>query len=114
MNFKNILKIFLSLRDKEILNYAAALSFYTILSLIPLLFLCFYVFTQIPSFEMYQEKIKSLIFTFLIPTQQELIRERQQAVQEQNIQIIKNPEFNKAKTKSVSTLDELEALNAEE
>ncbi|TXE89062.1 YihY/virulence factor BrkB family protein [Campylobacter volucris] len=73
MVFKNIVKIFLGLRDKEILNYAAALSFYTILSLIPLLFLCFWVFTQIPSFEMYQEKIKNLIFTFLIPTQQDLI-----------------------------------------
>ncbi|MBF7043338.1 YihY/virulence factor BrkB family protein, partial [Campylobacter volucris] len=73
MVFKNIVKILLGLRDKEILNYAAALSFYTILSLIPLLFLCFWVFTQIPSFEMYQEKIKNLIFTFLIPTQQDLI-----------------------------------------
>ncbi|MCW0248236.1 YihY/virulence factor BrkB family protein [Campylobacter lari] len=73
MSFKNLFKILLALRDKEILNYAAALSFYTILSLIPLLFLCFWVFTQIPSFEMYQEKIKNLIFTFLIPTQQDLI-----------------------------------------
>ncbi|HEC1767295.1 TPA: YihY/virulence factor BrkB family protein [Campylobacter lari] len=73
MSFKNFFKILLALRDKEILNYAAALSFYTILSLIPLLFLCFWVFTQIPSFEIYQERIKNLIFTFLIPTQQELI-----------------------------------------
>lgn len=73
MNLRMIFKIIFSIRDKEILNYAAALSFYTILSLIPLLFICFWIFTQIPSFEMYQEKIKNLIFTFLIPTQQDLI-----------------------------------------
>ncbi|MCW1586589.1 YihY/virulence factor BrkB family protein, partial [Campylobacter jejuni] len=45
----------LNLRDKEILNYAAALSFYTILSLIPILFVCFSVFTQISSFKAYYE-----------------------------------------------------------
>ncbi|PCM56479.1 hypothetical protein CP502_08550, partial [Campylobacter sp. BCW_8712] len=35
---KNFFTILLNLRDKEILNYAAALSFYTVLSLIPILF----------------------------------------------------------------------------
>lgn len=60
-------------KDKEIMSYAAALSFYTLLSLIPILFVCFSIFTQIPSFEEYYERIKNLIFTFLIPAQQELI-----------------------------------------
>ncbi len=55
------------------MNYSAALSFYTMLSLIPILFLCFSVFTQIPSFDLYYDRFKSLIFAFLIPTQQELI-----------------------------------------
>ncbi|MCX2682541.1 YihY/virulence factor BrkB family protein [Campylobacter sp. MIT 21-1685] len=60
-------------KDKEIMNYAAALSFYTVLSLIPLLFVCFSVFTQISSFKGYYERAKQLVFTFLIPAQQDII-----------------------------------------
>ncbi|NDJ26951.1 hypothetical protein DMB95_03085 [Campylobacter sp. MIT 12-8780] len=70
---KKIWRFVLIFRDKEIFNFSAALSFYTVLSLIPLLFVCFSVFTQIPSFKAYYERIKTLIFTFLIPAQQELI-----------------------------------------
>ena len=70
---KKIFSILLNLRDKEILNYAAALSFYTILSLIPILFICFSVFTQISSFKVYYEKAKQVIFTFLIPAQQDIV-----------------------------------------
>ncbi len=66
-------KLLLALRDKEILNYSASLSFYSILSLIPILFVCFSVFTQIPSFEAHYERAKSVIFTFLIPAQQDLV-----------------------------------------
>ncbi|TQR29567.1 hypothetical protein DMB92_08155 [Campylobacter sp. MIT 99-7217] len=61
------------LRDKELFIYSAALSFYTMLSLIPILFVCFSIFTQIPSFKVYYTKIKGLIFNFLIPAQQDLI-----------------------------------------
>ena len=60
-------------KDKEVMNHSAALSFHTVLSLIPILFVCFSVFTQIPSFDVYYDRIKNLIFTFLMPTQQELI-----------------------------------------
>lgn len=70
---KRVFKLLLTLRDKEILNYSASLSFYSILSLIPILFVCFSVFTQIPSFEAHYERAKSVIFTFLIPAQQDLV-----------------------------------------
>lgn len=70
---KRIFTILSNLRDKEILNYAAALSFYTILSLIPILFVCFSAFTQISSFKAYYEKAKQVIFTFLIPAQQDIV-----------------------------------------
>ncbi|EMV3664454.1 YihY/virulence factor BrkB family protein [Campylobacter upsaliensis] len=70
---KRIFKLLSALRDKEILNYSASLSFYSILSLIPILFICFSVFTQIPSFEAHYERAKSVIFTFLIPAQQDLV-----------------------------------------
>lgn len=60
-------------KDKEIMLYSASLSFYTVLSLIPLLFVGFSIFTQIPSFKIYYEKMKQLIFNFLIPTQQDMI-----------------------------------------
>ncbi|EOZ3533151.1 YihY/virulence factor BrkB family protein [Campylobacter upsaliensis] len=70
---KRIFKLLLALRDKEILNYSASLSFYSILSLIPILFVCFSVFTQIPSFEAHYERAKSVIFAFLIPAQQDLV-----------------------------------------
>ncbi|ELS3708559.1 YihY/virulence factor BrkB family protein [Campylobacter upsaliensis] len=70
---KRVFKFLLALRDKEILNYSASLSFYSILSLIPILFVCFSVFTQIPSFEAHYERAKNVIFTFLIPAQQDLV-----------------------------------------
>ncbi|ARJ57025.1 YihY/virulence factor BrkB family protein [Campylobacter cuniculorum] len=73
MNLKNILRFLLLFKDKEIMNYSAALSFYTILSLIPILFVCFSVFTQISSFENYYERAKQVIFTFLIPAQQDMV-----------------------------------------
>ena len=70
---KQIWHFVLLFKDKEIMLYSAALSFYTVLSLIPLLFVGFSIFTQIPSFKIYYEKMKQLIFNFLIPTQQEMI-----------------------------------------
>lgn len=71
--FGRIFKILFALRDKEVLNYSAALSFYTILSLIPILFICFSVFTRISSFNTYYEKAKQVIFAFLIPAQQDIV-----------------------------------------
>lgn len=62
-----------ALKDKELFIYSAALSFYTILSLIPILFVCFSIFTQIQSFKDHYERIKGLVFNFLIPAQQDLV-----------------------------------------
>ncbi|MCW1360657.1 YihY/virulence factor BrkB family protein [Campylobacter sp. US33a] len=73
LNWRKLWTFLLAFRDKEILNYSAALSFYTILSLIPILFVCFSAFTQIPSFDGYYDKVKQLIFTFLIPAQQDMV-----------------------------------------
>lgn len=73
MYFKKTINFLLIFKDKELMNYGAALSFYTMLSIIPILFVCFSVFTQIPSFDAYYDRLKNLIFAFLIPTQQELI-----------------------------------------
>jgi len=73
MQIKDLWRSVLFFRDKELVNYAASLSFYTILSLIPILFVCFWVFTQISSFKEYYEKAKQIIFAFLIPAQQDLI-----------------------------------------
>lgn len=70
---RKILAIFRFLRDKELLNHASSLSFYTILSLIPLLLVSFSIFTQISSFKVYYERFKSLIFSFLLPTHKDLI-----------------------------------------
>ncbi|KAA6226674.1 MULTISPECIES: YihY/virulence factor BrkB family protein [unclassified Campylobacter] len=70
---KKIFRLLAVLKDKEIFNYASSLSFYTILSLIPILFVCFSVFTQIPSFKEHYSKAKQIIFTFLIPDQQDLV-----------------------------------------
>ena len=69
---KNFWHFVLMFRDKDIMLNSAALSFYTVLSLIPLLFVGFSIFTQIPSFKNYYEKMKQLIFNFLIPTQQDM------------------------------------------
>ena len=69
---KQIWHFIMLFKDKDIMLNSAALSFYTVLSLIPLLFVGFSIFTQIPSFKIYYEKMKQLIFNFLIPTQQDM------------------------------------------
>jgi membrane protein len=61
------------LKDTELAHYASSLSFHTILSLIPILLITFSIFTKMPSFQNYYEKVQSFIFNSLIPTQQELL-----------------------------------------
>lgn len=75
LKIKQIWRFLMMFKDKEIMLFSASLSFYTVLSLIPLLFVGFSIFTQIPSFKIYYEKMKQLIFNFLIPTQQDMISE---------------------------------------
>jgi len=61
------------LKDTELAHYASSLSFHTILSLIPILLITFSIFTKMPSFQNYYEKVQSFIFNSLIPTQQEMV-----------------------------------------
>ncbi|NLK66145.1 MAG: YihY family inner membrane protein [Campylobacteraceae bacterium] len=61
--------------SKELVHYAAGLSFYTVLSLIPLLLIMFSLFTQMPSFDEQILKIKNFVFESLLPSHQETISE---------------------------------------
>lgn len=63
-----ILKIY----DKNLTEYAASLSFHTLLSLLPILMLSFAIFTKMPSFSEYYAKIKTFIFSNLMPSNQEI------------------------------------------
>ncbi|NLY03352.1 MAG: YihY family inner membrane protein [Campylobacter sp.] len=59
--------------DKEIFNHSASLSFHTLLSIIPILFISFSIFTQLPSFEGHYENIKNFIFSSLLPSHQDSV-----------------------------------------
>jgi len=62
------IKIFArSFVDKELTLFAASLSFYTIFTIIPLLLIIFTLLTSLPSFNIYYERIKSFIFSNLMP-----------------------------------------------
>lgn len=71
--FKHTLLFF---KDKDLMNYAASLSFNTVLSIIPLLLVSLSIFTNLPSFSTYYEKIKDFIFSSLLPSHQEIITEQ--------------------------------------
>lgn len=70
---KSCVEFFKKLRDTELAHYASSLSFHTILSLIPILLITFSIFTKMPSFQSYYEKVQSFIFSSLIPTQQDIV-----------------------------------------
>ncbi len=59
--------------DHKLMHYAASLSFHTILALVPILLLSFFIFTKLPMFEQYLEAIKEYIFSAIIPIHQDLI-----------------------------------------
>jgi len=59
--------------DKELTLFAASLSFYTIFTIIPLLLIVLTLITSMPSFSDNYERIKSFIFSNLMPVQSELI-----------------------------------------
>ena len=73
LNPKSCVEFFKKLRDTELAHYASSLSFHTILSLIPILLITFSIFTKMPSFQSYYEKVQSFIFSSLIPTQQDIV-----------------------------------------
>lgn len=70
---KNIIEIYNKFRDKDLIHFAASLSFYTVLSIIPLLFLSLSLLSQMPSFQDQITKIKGFIFTSLLPSHQETL-----------------------------------------
>lgn len=59
--------------DKDLMHYASSLSFHTILSILPILMISLSVFTKLPSFDQYYEKIKNFIFSNLLPSHQSTI-----------------------------------------
>lgn len=81
--FKNILKnyyIFLrdflgDLFDDKIGHYASSLSWSTLFSIIPLLVIMLWVFTTLPVFDTVYQKIESLIFSNLLPTDSKVVME---------------------------------------
>lgn len=73
LSSKSCIEFFKKLKDTELAHYASSLSFHTILSLIPILLITFSVFTKMPSFHTYYDKVQSFIFSSLIPTQQDTI-----------------------------------------
>jgi len=73
LNTQNCVKFFKKLRDVELAHYASSLSFHTILALIPILLITFSIFTKMPLFEVYYEKLQGFIFSSLIPTQQDIM-----------------------------------------
>jgi len=74
MNKKEILrKVKDFFIDHSLLHYSASLSFHTLLSLIPILLISFYLFTKFHIFDKYMEKVRDYIFSFIIPTNKDLI-----------------------------------------
>jgi membrane protein len=69
---KSLKEIFFKLKDAELAHFASSLSFHTILSLIPVLLISLSIFTNLPSFDKYYDKIKGFIFSSLMPTHKEL------------------------------------------
>ncbi len=69
-------KVYCSLKrfyDPDITFYAASLSFYTIFTLIPLLLVSFSIIVKLPNFSEQYEKIKSFIFSNIMPASQETV-----------------------------------------
>ncbi len=71
-----IKKIYCALKrfyDPDITFYAASLSFYTIFTLIPLLLVSFSIIVRLPNFSEQYEKIKSFIFSNIMPASQDTV-----------------------------------------
>ncbi len=67
---------FRDLFDDRLGFYASSLSWNTIFSIIPLLVILLYLFTTMPIFDAFYEKVRELIFSNLMPTQSEEIMAR--------------------------------------
>jgi len=60
--------------DHNLLHYASSLSFHTILALIPVLLISFYLFTHLEAFTPYKQHIQEFIFNAIIPVQRDYIQ----------------------------------------
>ncbi len=59
--------------DHNLLHYASSLSFHTILALIPILLISFYIFTKLPFFDTTLANVKAFIFSSIMPVRHEMI-----------------------------------------
>ena len=77
MNFAHIYKhvrFFLSMfLDKELTLFAASLSFYTLLTIVPFLFIIITVVTSLESFSGFYTNIQSLLFENLLPGNSQVV-----------------------------------------
>lgn len=69
---KFLLAMFL---DQDLAFYAASLSFYTIFTLVPLLLITLTLFTSLPNFAQYYEKLRDFIFSNIMPVNSEAVME---------------------------------------
>jgi len=65
-------QIWIFLNDKPLYHFSAGLSFYTILAIIPYVFIMLSLFLKMEIFDVYYQKLKSFIFANLLPTNQEI------------------------------------------
>ncbi|WP_201352494.1 YihY/virulence factor BrkB family protein [Hydrogenimonas urashimensis] len=72
-SLKNIYCSLKNFYDPDIPYYAASLSFYTIFTIIPLLLVSFSIIVRLPNFSDQYEKIKSFIFSNIMPASQETV-----------------------------------------
>ena len=61
------------LPNKELFHFAASLSFNTLLSIIPFIFISLSIFMKMPSFSGYYAKIKNFIFSNLLPNNKDAV-----------------------------------------
>lgn len=70
-----VINKFTNIKDKELMHYAASLSFHTIIAVIPVLLISFAIFTKLAIFNDYYQKVKEFIFAAMLPTHQNIISE---------------------------------------
>ncbi len=71
--FKHLYCVVKDFYDPDIPYYAASLSFYTIFTIIPLLLVSFSIIVRLPNFSEQYEKIKSFIFSNIMPASHETV-----------------------------------------
>ncbi|MDD2652136.1 MAG: YihY family inner membrane protein [Sulfurimonas sp.] len=73
--YEKVKLLFTLFLDKDLAFYAASLSFYTIFTLVPLLLITLTLFTSLPNFAQYYEKLRDFIFSNIMPVNSEAVME---------------------------------------